>query len=80
MNVVKSFAEILREALVKVDFKIGDKCCDGHDMKESWETTQMPDQLLTFFASLFGIKRSRMLKIEVMNMMMTLVPKMVLQT
>ncbi len=28
----------------------------------------MPDQLLTFFSSLFGIKRSRMLKIEMINM------------
>ena len=68
MNVVKSCGEILREAFMKVDFKISDKFCDGHELKESWETTQMPDQLLTFFASLFGIKRSRMLKIEMINM------------
>ena len=67
MNFVKSCGEILREALRIVDFKIGDKFCDGHQLKESWETTQMPDQLLTFFASLFGINRSRMLKIEMIN-------------
>ena len=30
----------------------------------------MSDQLLTFFASLFGIKRSRMFKIEMMSMML----------
>ena len=28
------------------------------------------DQLLPFFASLFGIKRSRMFKIEMMSMML----------
>ena len=30
----------------------------------------MADQLLTFFASLFGIKRSHMLKIEMMSTML----------
>ena len=30
----------------------------------------MADQLLTFFASLFGIKRSRMLEIEMMSTML----------
>ena len=36
-------------------------------MKESWE---MSRELLTFFASLFGIKISRMLKIETMSVML----------
>ena len=31
---------------------------------------KMSDQLLTFFASLFGIKRSRMLNIEMVYMML----------
>ena len=30
----------------------------------------MSDQLLTFFASLFGIKRSRVLKSEMMSIML----------
>ena len=30
----------------------------------------MADQLVTFFASLFGMKRSRMLKIEMMSTML----------
>ena len=69
MNVVKTCGEILREVLKKVDFKLDDKFCDGHDLKQSWETTAIPDQLLTYFFSLFEIKRSRMLKIEMIGML-----------
>ena len=35
---------------------------------ESRGKTPMPDQVLTFFGALFGIKRSRMLKIEMLEM------------
>jgi hypothetical protein len=70
MNVIKSCGETIRDALKKVDFKLNDKFCDGYELKKSWEQTQIPDVLLTFFAALFGIKKSRMLKIEMINMML----------
>ena len=68
MNVVMACGEILRKAIKKVDFKLEDTFCDGNELKESWESTQLPEQLLTFFSSLFGIKRSSMLKCEATNM------------
>ena len=56
MNVIRLADEILKEALEKVDFKLDDRFCDGNELKDSWRTTRMPDQLLTFFLALFGIK------------------------
>lgn len=67
-DIVRSAGEILREALQKVDFKLTDRFCDGSELRESWEQTHMPDQLLTFFSALFGIGRSEMLNIEMLNM------------
>ena len=57
MNVIRSAGKILKESLEKVDFKLDDCFCDGNEVKDSWKTTLMPDQLLTFFSALFGIKR-----------------------
>jgi hypothetical protein len=57
MNAVKTCGESFRMGLMKVDFKLDDKFCDGYELKESWGNTQLPDQLLTLFASLFGIRR-----------------------
>ena len=67
-DVVTSASEILRESFRNVDFKLEDSFCDGSELKESLEKTHMPDQVLTFFAALFGNKRSRMLKIEMLRM------------
>ena len=52
-----------------VTFNLDDKFCDGDVLKESWENTPMPDQLLTFFSSLFNIHRSLLLKFEMISMM-----------
>ena len=65
-DVVRSAGEILREAFNQIDFKLADRFCDGNELKESWENT--PDQVLTFFAALFGIRRLRMLQIEMLEM------------
>jgi len=67
-DVVRSAGEILRNTFSEVDFKLADRFCDGNELRESWEKTPMPDQVLTFFGALFGIKRSRMLKIEMLEM------------
>ena len=45
MDVVKSCGDILRKVLMKGYFKLDDKFCDGNELKESWERTQMPDQI-----------------------------------
>ena len=66
-DTVKSAGEILRESLKKVDFKLTDHFCDGYELKDSWENTQMPDELITFFSALFNIKRSQLLKNEMLE-------------
>lgn len=66
-NVVRSCGELLKESVQKADFKLANKFCDDRDLQESWETTKMPDELLTFFASLFGINRSHLLNVEMID-------------
>lgn len=66
-NVVRSAGEILRESLEKVNFNLDDSFCDGNELKDSWENTPIPDQLMTFFSALFGIKRSRLINNEMLN-------------
>ena len=69
----------------KVDFKIDEARSDDYDVKDSWENFR---SVADFFALLFGIKISRMLNIEMMNIMLqgdddvvtTLTPKRVLHT
>lgn len=69
MNVVRSCGNTLRKAFWKVDFKLADKFCEGHDLKESQGRTKLPDELLIFSASLFGLNRSHFLKNEVIDSM-----------
>ena len=66
-DIVQSAGEILRESLKRVDFQLDDTFCDGSELKHSWENTPIPDQMLTFFSALFGIRRSRMIKIEMFD-------------
>ena len=57
-----------QETSKQVDFKLADHFCDGNELKESWENTPIPEQVMTFFAALFGIRRSRMVKTEMLQM------------
>ena len=66
-NVAHMFGVELREAFKLVDFGLGNKFCDAHEIKHSWENTPMPDILLTFFAAFFRIKRSKLLKIQMLD-------------
>ena len=50
-----------------VDFGLGDKFCDADEIRHLWENTPMPDVLLTFFAAFFRIKRSKLLKIQMLD-------------
>ena len=47
-NVVKEAASKLRHALLNIDFGIDDKFCDSEELKTSWQTIRMPDDLITF--------------------------------
>ena len=43
MNVVKSAAATIREALLNVDFKLKNRFCDAQELKESWKATKVSD-------------------------------------
>ena len=49
MDNIKSAAKAIREALLKVDFGLKDKFCDSEELKHSWSTTRMADELISFF-------------------------------
>jgi hypothetical protein len=40
MDADKTCGESFRMDLMKVDFKLDDKFCDGYELKESWGNTQ----------------------------------------
>ena len=67
-NVLQHAGTILREAFKKVDFGLGDRFCDGAELKNSWENTRMPEPLLDFFSSLFNIDKSKLLTIEMLDL------------
>ena len=58
LDCVKVAKEHIRKALLNVDFGLEDKFCDAQELRGSWSNTQIPDALLTFFASLFNINRT----------------------
>ena len=58
---------MISDAFDKDDFKLDDKFCDASEIRDSWENTHMPDELLTFYSALFKIKRSRMFQIKMLD-------------
>lgn len=49
----KNIALKLREVIKKVDFDLDDRVCDHLDLREAWENIRIPDELLSFFSTLF---------------------------
>ena len=62
MNVLQEAAQSLRKAMKNVDYGLDDSFCDSESLKKSWEGTGIPDEWLTFYSSLFGIRRMAMVK------------------
>ena len=50
LDSVKVQAKVIRSKLLNVDFGLQDKFCDAEELKHSWRTTKIPDELLIFFA------------------------------
>lgn len=48
---------------MKIDFRLDDKFCDKDELKSSWLDTKIPDDSV-FFAGLFNVKKSKLLKKE----------------
>lgn len=61
MNIVKEAASQLRKALLGIYFGIDDKFCDSEELKNSWRTTRMPDDLITFLCELTNTNKSSFL-------------------
>ena len=63
LDSIKSAAKAIREALLKVDFGLEDKFCDAEELRHSWCTTRMLDELISFFSVMFNIKKTTLLKL-----------------
>ena len=62
LDCVKNAAEHIRKVLLNVDFGLEDGFCDAQELKNSYSNTQLPGVLLTFFASLFNVNRTMLMK------------------
>ena len=62
MNVMKSAAATISEALLNVDFKVENRFCDAQELKKSYKTTKVPDVLLTFFSVLLNQGRAKLIR------------------
>ena len=51
----KLAAKKIRDVFPAMDFNIPDKFCDAEDLRNSWEQFCIPDELITFFGTLFNI-------------------------
>ena len=56
LNIMREAGQHLRSLLKEVNFGLGDTFCDAAELQDSWEKTQMPDGLLTFFSALPKVK------------------------
>ena len=45
----------IREAFLARDFNLQDTFCDVEDLRDSWKQFCIPDELITFFGTLFNI-------------------------
>ena len=62
LDCVKNAAEHIRKVLLNVDFGLEDGFCDAQELKNSYSNTQLPGVLLKFFASLFNVNRTMLMK------------------
>ena len=62
INSIKETAQIIRNAMKQVDFKLDDRFCDAEELKASWQSTSLPDCLVIFFSEVFNIPQ-----IDLMN-------------
>ena len=55
IDATKLVAKKIRKCLVDIDFGLNERFCDAEDLKESWEKTLMPDELITFLSTSFNV-------------------------
>ena len=62
-NIMKSAASMIRMSLLEVDFGLQDKFCDAEELSISWERSIIPEEIVTFFTTLFNVKQTNLLTI-----------------
>ena len=45
-----------------MNFNLGDKFCDSEELENLWNKTNIPDTIVLFFAELFNISKTDLLK------------------
>ena len=66
-DIIISAALSLCHAMLEESFDLDDKFCNADDLEKSWKKTKMSDKFMTFFSSLFNIKKYLMLADPVFN-------------
>ena len=54
---MKIAGKILRKSLKETDFGLDDDFCDAEGLKKSWEETQIPNDWITFYSSIYNLRR-----------------------
>ena len=62
IDTITSAAKLIRESLKNIDFGLQDKFCNSEELKQSWQNTKIPDEVIAFFSELFNIKKTTLLK------------------
>ena len=58
---MKSVATTIRKSLLETDFGLEDRFSDAEELKSSWESAVIPDEMMTFFF-LFNSKQIPLLR------------------
>ena len=58
LDTTKEVANKIRKCLLKMDFGLNNSFCDAEELKHSWRNTAMPDELITFFSTLFNVNQA----------------------
>ena len=61
-DTMKGAAIKIRQALLNINFNLGDKFCDSKELENSWHNTNIPHTIVSFFAELFNISKTHLLK------------------
>ena len=61
IDIMKEAGKSIRNVLKDIEFSLQDKFCDAEELKISWENATIPDELATFFSSLFNISRGKLM-------------------
>ena len=65
LDVARTAGTEIRKVLLETDFELDDKFCDAQELQKSWTQMVIPDILVTFFASLFNVSKTKILKDEI---------------